>query len=77
MVNIFVYFIFMKTILFYRTELGKCPVKEHLDNLTDIQATKIAWVLKLIREIDQVPSKYFKKLVNTNEIWEVRVDVVT
>lgn len=35
----------------------------------------MAWVLKLIREIDQVPSKYFKKLVNTNDIWEVRVDV--
>jgi len=31
--------------------------------------------LKLIREIDQVPSKYFKKLVNTNDIWEVRIDV--
>jgi len=31
--------------------------------------------LKLIREIDQVPSKYFKKLVKTTDIWEVRVDV--
>ena len=65
----------MKTISFYRTASGKCPVKEHLDRLTDTQATKIAWVLKLIREIDQVPSKYFKKLVKTNDMWEVRVDV--
>jgi len=64
----------MKTISFYRTASGKCPVKEHLDSLTDTQATKIAWVLKLIREIDQVPSKYFK-LVKTNDIWEARVDV--
>jgi phage-related protein len=31
--------------------------------------------LKLIRELDQVPSKYFKKLINTEDIWEVRVDV--
>ena len=31
--------------------------------------------MKLIRELDQVPAKYFKKLVNTNDIWEVRVDV--
>jgi phage-related protein len=74
-VHIFVYFINMKTISFYRTESGKCPVKEHLDRLTDTQATKIAWVLKLIREIEQVPSKYFKKLVKTNDIWEARVDV--
>lgn len=65
----------MKTIAFYRTVAGNCPVEDHLDNLTDAQVTKIAWVLKLIREIDHVPSKYFKKLVNTDDIWEVRIDV--
>ena len=46
-----------------------------MDSLTDAQVTKITWVLKLIREIDHVPSKYFKKLVNTDDIWEVRIDV--
>ncbi|MBF0413323.1 MAG: type II toxin-antitoxin system RelE/ParE family toxin [Desulfamplus sp.] len=65
----------MKTISFYKTESGRCPVEESLDSLTDIQATKVAWVLKLIREIDHVPANYFKKLVNTDGIWEVRVDV--
>jgi phage-related protein len=65
----------VKTTSFYRTASGKCPVKEHLDSLTDVQATKIAWVLKLIRELDQIPSKYFKKLVKTNDIREARVDV--
>ena len=74
-VHIFVYFIIMKTISFYTTVSGKCPVKEHLDSLTDNQATKIAWVLKLIWELDQVPSTYFKKLISTKDIWEVRVDV--
>lgn len=33
------------------------------------------WVLRLIQEIDSVPSQYFKKLVNTDDIWEVRVNV--
>jgi phage-related protein len=65
----------MKFIKFYTTKSGKCPVKDHLDTLSDNQVTKIAWVLKLIRELDQIPSKYFKKLVNTDDIWEVRVDV--
>ncbi len=74
-VHIFVYFIIMKTISFYTTVSGKCPVKDHLDSLTDNQVTKIAWVLKLIRELNQVPSKYYKKLKNTKDIWEVRVDV--
>jgi phage-related protein len=64
----------MKSISFYTTVSGNCPVKDHLDTLTDNQVTKIAWVLKLIRELDQVPSKYFKKLKNTEDIWEVRVD---
>ncbi len=74
-VHIFVYFKHTKTISFYRSVSGKCPVEEHLDSLSDEQATKIAWVLKLIRELDQISSKYFKKLVNTNDIWEVRVNV--
>jgi len=74
-VHIFVYFLDMKTISFYRTASGKCPVEKHLDSLTGEQATKITWVLKLIRELDQIPSKFFKKLINTNDIWEVRVDV--
>jgi hypothetical protein len=65
----------MKIIAFYRTTSGNCPVEDHLDSLTDAQVTKITWVLKLIREIDHVPSKYFKKLVNTDDIWEVRIDV--
>jgi len=65
----------MKTISFYKTVSGKCPVRDNLDSLTDSQVTKIAWVLKLIRDLDQIPSKYFKKLTNTEDIWEVRVDV--
>lgn len=65
----------MKTIQFYRTASGNCPVEDHLDSLTDAQVTKITWVLRLIREIDHIPAKYFKKLVHTDDIWEVRVDV--
>ena len=46
-----------------------------MDTLSDNQVTKIAWVLNLVRELDLVPAKYFKKLTNTDDIWEVRVDV--
>jgi len=34
--------IMQKTISFYRTASGKCPVEEHLDSLTDAETTKIA-----------------------------------
>jgi phage-related protein len=65
----------MNKITFYKTGSGKCPVQEHLDKLSDKQVMKIAWVLKLIRETKPVPSNYFKKLVNTDDIWEVRANV--
>jgi phage-related protein len=35
---------------------------------------KITWVLKIIREMNPVPPNYFKKLANTDDIWEVIVD---
>lgn len=73
-VHIFVYFMSEKEILFYRTPAGKCPVEVHLDRLSDEQATRIAWVLKLIRELDRIPSRYFKKFISTTDIWEIRVN---
>ena len=63
----------MRTIDFYRTETGKCPVEEFLDSLTGKQAQKVVWVLRLIEELEIVPHQYFEKLVNTEDIWEVRV----
>jgi phage-related protein len=48
-------------------------VEEFLDGLSSKQAQKVAWVLQLIEDLEVVPSQYFKKLVNTDEIWEVRV----
>ena len=63
----------MREILFYKTVSGKCPVEEFLESLTSKQAQKVTWVLGLIEELSSIPSKYFKKLVNTDNIWEVRI----
>ena len=63
----------MREIRFYRTESGHCPVEEFLDSLSGKQAQKAAWVLQLIEDMDIVPVQYFKKFVNTDDIWEVRV----
>jgi len=63
----------MKEIHFYQTESGHNPIEDFLDSLSSKQAQKVIWVLKLIEEIENVPSQYFKKLVNTDDIWEVRV----
>ena len=63
----------MKEIVFYETESGHCPVEKFLDSLPAKQAKKVTWVLRLIEELPIVPVNYFKKLVNTDDIWEVRV----
>ena len=48
------------------------PVEEFLESLSDKQAEKGLWVLRLIKQLDKIPIEYFKKLKSTNDIWEVR-----
>lgn len=62
----------MRIIEFYRTATGVAPVEEFLDSLNDKQTAKIAWVLRIIRDYERVSKEYFKKLVGTDDIWEVR-----
>jgi len=52
---------------------GRSPIDEFLDTLSSKQAQKAAWVLKLVEDLDIVPSEYFQKMPNTEELWEVRV----
>jgi phage-related protein len=63
----------MNEIIFYRTVSGKSPVEEFFDSLTDKQLQKVAWVLRIIRDLEYIPIEYFKKLNGTEEIWEVRI----
>lgn len=67
----------MRTIQFYRLPNGECPVETFLDALSGKQAQKVVWVLRLIEELERVPAQYFKKLVNTEGIWEVRAQLGT
>ncbi|MCK4910228.1 MAG: type II toxin-antitoxin system RelE/ParE family toxin [Thermodesulfovibrionales bacterium] len=62
-----------RTVIFYRTVDGKCPVQDFLDSLSGKVAQKVTWVLKLLEDLDAVPSTYFKKLTGTEEIWECRI----
>lgn len=52
---------------------GKCPVEDFLDSLPVKHARKVTWVMQLIEELDIIPVKYFKKLVGTDGLWEIRV----
>lgn len=60
-------------ITFYKNKNNKCPVEEFLDTLDWKEAQKIAWVFKAIKEVENVPKLYFKKLSGTDDIWECRI----
>ncbi len=63
----------MRQVNFYKTRSGRSPVEDFLNSLSGKQVQKVVWLLKLIEELDQIPRQYFKKLTNTDDIWEVRV----
>jgi len=62
-----------RTIVFYKTPDGKCPIQDFLDSLPGKTARKVTWVLRLVEDLDVVPASYFKKLAGTEEIWECRI----
>ena len=64
----------MKKVVFYKNARGDSPVEEFLDTLTDKQTKKVAWVLRVIRDLDIIPKEYFKKLGAT-DLWEVRAQI--
>lgn len=66
----------MKEIVFYKLSSGKSPVEAFLDSLSSKEAQKVTWVLKLIEELEQVSTKYYKQLSNTDGIIEIRVQTL-
>lgn len=62
----------MHEIKFYKDDTKKSPIEDFLNSLSSKDAQKVTWVLSLIEEHDNVPKSYLKKMINTNDIWEVR-----
>jgi phage-related protein len=65
----------VRSVEFYRTESNRCPVEQFLDSLPDKHAQKVAWVLRLVERLERVPKQYLKKLVGTDQIWEIRAHI--
>ncbi|MDB4698914.1 type II toxin-antitoxin system RelE/ParE family toxin [Candidatus Latescibacteria bacterium] len=62
-----------RSIEFYHTEKGSCPIRDFLASVDGKEAQKVLWVFRLIERIDRVPVKYLKKLAGSDDIWECRV----
>jgi len=65
----------IRSVKFYKTADGFCPVQEFIECLSGKAAQKVTWTLALLEEMESPPSTYFKKLVNSDGIWEVRVSL--
>jgi phage-related protein len=63
----------VRNVKFYKSQFGSCPIIDFIYSLSGKQAQKITWVLQIVEEHTVVPKQYFKKLVNTNDIWEVGI----
>ena len=63
----------MRKIKFYKSKSGKSPVLKFLKQLTAKQKKKSAFVFSLVEELDIVPKEYFKKLIGTDDLWEIRI----
>jgi phage-related protein len=63
----------MKEILFYKSKSGKSPIEAFLETLSLKEVEKVTWVLQLIEESHSVSTKFYKKLVNTDDIVEIRI----
>jgi len=64
---------YMRKIIFYHLDNGKCTVEEYLNSLSKKQVEKVFFVLDLIEQFNIVPRKFFKKLEATDDIWEARI----
>jgi phage-related protein len=64
-----------RDVQFFQTSDGRCPVRDFIDSLISKAAQKVVWTLSLLEELETLPAVYFKKLVNTDDIWEVRVSL--
>ena len=65
----------MKEIKFYKLPSGKIPIVDFLDSLSSKEAQKVTWVLNLVEELEQVSTKFYKQLKNTDGIIEIRIQI--
>ncbi len=61
-----------RTVLLYETEDKKSYVKDFLLSLDDKIRNEIIKIIKLLQDVDVLSEPYFKKLTNTDGIWEIR-----
>ncbi len=63
-----------RSLEFFEKTNGTCPVEEFLKTLDVKTCQKTMAVFELIETLASIPKKFFKKLVGTDDLWEIRVE---
>ena len=65
-----------RTIEFYETGSGRCPVADYLTETLRIrkERARIMKAFEAVQANDVLPSKIFKKLSGRSGLWEIRID---
>ncbi len=58
---------------FYRSPSGTCPVEKFIRKQTSAEEKKILGAMKLVEQERFLSTALFKKLVNTDGLWEIRL----
>ena len=62
-----------RDIIFYESESGSCPVIKFLGKLSAPEKDKVAIALEHISTAQFPASHLFCKMVNTQDLWEIRI----
>jgi len=62
-----------REVLLYESLSGKSPIQDFIESLAPKEQQKILWGLKLIEDGFAFKEPYFKKIVNTEALWELRI----
>ena len=57
-----------RSIEFYHTASGRCPVQDFMNELEGDELPKITWLLEFIEDVPMVPVTHLKKLGGTEGI---------
>ena len=63
-----------RNIEFFEKTNGECPTEDFLNGLNTKTRQKVLAVFELMESLPLVPKKFFKKLVGTADIWEIRIE---
>jgi phage-related protein len=64
----------VREIVFYQTDFGDRPVEDFLTALEPVPRAKVVRTLELVQRLPFIPSKFWKKMQGTENLWEVRVE---